>query len=159
MRKYLIDGNNEVFKEDIVFDKVSAESDSLEKVVPIFKTNEIVEAEAGYLGSSHVGSDISGTQGSYVRTGGGLLRYQFRVERDGVYRLRARLVTPSGNNNSIYVTMNDEKWQTWSMSKSNSWKWQEFPFEWNLKPGLHLLTFENREQIWIDQIELEEVKK
>ncbi len=83
MKKYLIDGNNEVFKEGFVIDKMSTIPDSTEEVIPTFKTNEVIEAEAGHLSSSHVGSDIPGTHRDYVRTGGESLRYKIRVEADG----------------------------------------------------------------------------
>ncbi|MDX9856094.1 MAG: sulfatase-like hydrolase/transferase [Candidatus Moranbacteria bacterium] len=159
MKKYLIDGDEEVFEESLALENLSALSSSIKEVVPIFNTNEVIEAEAGYLSSSHVGSDIPDTQGSYVRTGGGLLGYQFRVEQDGIYNLRARLITPSGNNDSVKLIMDDGKRQAWKMGRSNLWKWHESSIEWNLKSGLHLLTLENREQIWIDQIGLYKTKK
>ncbi len=121
--------------------------------VPVFAASQIVEAEAGYLSTAaELGTAIPGVSGQYVSNGTKL--YRFAIERDGTFQLWARLVTPSGNNNSCYLMMGNGGRNVWNMEKSRSWRWQGAPVQWELRRGIHLLTIEYREPVHFDQLEL-----
>lgn len=158
MREHLIKDRALVHTKDIHLKEtdVGALESDLDDT-PIFETNVVIEAEAGHTsGAVDVQTRLPDTRGAHVSNGA--VSYRFHIRQAGRYRLRARLVTPSGNNNSAFIRVDNHNTGIWQMGRSRSWKWQESPLELPLTNGLHVLTLENREQIWIDQIELVEVE-
>lgn len=121
--------------------------------VPIWPTDEVHEAEDGALDSTvDVRASLPGVSGRHISNGNA--RFGFRVEQAGTYVLRARLVTPGGNNDSSFVRLGEREPRPWRMALSKTWKWQSFPIEWDLGPGVHVVALEYREPVFLDQVEL-----
>ncbi|MEE8368098.1 MAG: sulfatase-like hydrolase/transferase, partial [Thermoanaerobaculia bacterium] len=156
MKQYVIEDGPPEFEKSIELERgtrtlalVDSES------IPIFFPDRIVEAETGYLsGATDTRSDIRDTVGQYVSNGS--VHFKFKIETDGVFQLRARLVTPSGNNNSSFLRIDDGPSQVWHMAQSDHWGWHTAPVQWKLNAGIHLLSIEYREPVYLDQIELKE---
>ncbi len=156
MDRYVIEEGLPRFDESVVLEKNSGSLAPVDRAaIPVFAPNRTIEAEAGYLSdATDVLSDVPETSGSYVINGN--VYYKFEIKREGIYQLSARLVTPSGNNNSCHVRLGEGHRKTWHMKKSRQWQWQEAPVQWKLAPGEHFLSIEYREPVFLDQIRLTE---
>lgn len=156
LKRYLIKGSllefqdiTELKKDSIAPDLVDLESAKL------FPPNRIIEAEAGqHSGATDIRSNIPNTSGKYIINGNAY--FKFNIKKSGKFYLKARLITPSGNNDSSWVRIDDSPIQKWGMRISDQWKWQRTPFEWNLSTGVHLISIKYREPVYLDQIELKE---
>src|SRR5262245_40843474 len=118
-----------------------------------------LEAECGSLGSLwNTPSDGAASEGRYLTiqsgnnsTGGaptnsaGYADFPFSVSQSGTYRIFARVLTPTANDDSWWVRMDGGSWVMWNNIVATSWTWAQFPNTFNLSAGSHTLTFAYRE--------------
>lgn len=80
--------------------------------------------------------------------------YSFTVPHGGTYWLWGRVIAETGNSNSFWVRMNDDRWIRWNkIQSSDQWNWDEVhdddgdnePVHFELAQGTHQLTIAYRE--------------
>src|SRR5262249_60358652 len=75
----------------------------------------------------------------------GYIDFSFSVSQSGTYRVFARVLTPTANDDSWWVRMDGGSWVTWNNIAATSWTWAQFPNTFSLSAGSHTLTFAYRE--------------
>jgi hypothetical protein len=152
LRRYAMEGNEPVFAGTLSYNNTPMTRDSAQPRRRSFPVNAVIEAEDGGLSSAvEVRSELPGASGPYVMSGD--KSFRFEVDSPGVYALRARVISPSGNNNSTYVTMAGKR-SKWFFRRRQEWTWFEYERSWTLEPGEHSLLLGYREPIFLDQIQL-----
>ncbi len=138
-------------------------------VESLFNTEMYFEAECGEVGSTwQLLTNAQASGGVYIRTTPGiesigapsenasdLLRITFTIEEAGPYKLWGRVRTPSANDDSFWVNMDDSpEWVLWnSIPASSDWHWDDVHNSnaggqaviYQLEPGEHTLTICFRE--------------
>jgi (4-O-methyl)-D-glucuronate---lignin esterase len=118
-----------------------------------------LEAECGSLGSLwNTPSDGAASEGRYltIQSGSnsassaptnsaGYANFSFSVGQSGTYRVFARVLTPTANDDSWWVRMDGGSWVNWNNIAATSWTWAQFPNTFSLSAGSHTLTFAYRE--------------
>ena len=118
-----------------------------------------LEAECGSLGSLwNTPSDGAASEGRYITiqsgnnsttsaptNSAGFANFPFSVSQSGTYRVFARVLCPTGNDDSWWVRMDGGSWVSWNNIVATSWTWAQFPNTFNLSAGSHTLTFAYRE--------------
>ena len=159
MQRYVIaDGNNLDLAETVALENVVDDLVETKMAeIPVWQVNRIFEAEDGALNPAvDIRSAIAGVSGKHISNGS--VRFRFRVDEAGLYVMRARLVTPSGNNNSSFLRLDGGKSRNWNMGVSRTWQWQDSPIKWELEAGVHIVAMEYREPVFLDQVELRRVE-
>src|SRR5215470_8888348 len=75
----------------------------------------------------------------------GYINFPFSVSQSGTYRVFARVLCPTANDDSWWVRMDGASWIMWNNIAATSWSWAQFPNTFNLSAGSHTLTFAYRE--------------
>ncbi|HKX32370.1 MAG TPA: BACON domain-containing carbohydrate-binding protein [Blastocatellia bacterium] len=75
----------------------------------------------------------------------GALNFSFSVSQSGTYRVFARVLTPTADDDSWWVRMDGGAWILWNNIAATSWTWAQVPNTFNLGAGSHTLTFAYRE--------------
>jgi hypothetical protein len=82
----------------------------------------------------------------------GAIQYTFSVDISGTYRIWARVMAPSSNDDSFFVSMDGSAYKIWDTARSTSWIWDLVnarngadPLEFQLSAGTHTLTIMQRE--------------
>jgi endo-1,4-beta-xylanase len=120
-----------------------------------------LEAERGTVGSTWNDNipDAAASAGQYVTvkpgnnsltsapaTSAGWVSLPFRVSASGTYRVWIRKITPTANDDSFWVRMDNGSFVMWnSIPASPSWSWAQFPSTFNLGAGAHTLVLGYRE--------------
>ena len=118
-----------------------------------------LEAECGSLGSLwNAPSDGAASEGRYITiqpgnnstssaptNSAGYANFPFSVSQSGTYRVFARVLTPTADDDSWWVRMDGGSWVMWNGVAATSWTWAQFPNTFNLSAGSHTLTFAYRE--------------
>jgi len=121
--------------------------------IPIVPIGRVIEAESGRMsGAVDRIETLPGTSGSCLRNG--TVSFRFELREASSVRLRARLITPSSNNDSASIRINDGNPSDWHMGKSRTWRWVDNPEVWELEAGTHALYIDYREPVYLDQIEI-----
>jgi hypothetical protein len=85
---------------------------------------------------------------------GGIALYRFDVPRSGRYRLWGRVITPTLDEDSFWLRLDDREWLQWNdIAHSDTWFWVDIrPFEqrlerWvvELEAGEHVIRLSYRE--------------
>ncbi len=118
-----------------------------------------LEAECGTVGSLwDVVSDGNASNDQYVTiqsgnnstgsaptSSSGQIIYDFNVGESGTYNVWARVITPSGTDDSFWISMDGGSWFQWNnIGPNSSWAW-ELSQSYNLNAGNHTLTIAYRE--------------
>lgn len=118
-----------------------------------------LEAECGTVGSMWnrtTDSTASNSQYVIIQTGNnstasaptntsGHLNYPFTVSQAGTYRVFARVLGPTANDDSFWVRMDGGSWVMWNNWWNPNWVWAPFPNTYNLGAGNHTFTVAYRE--------------
>jgi hypothetical protein len=118
-----------------------------------------LEAECASVGSLwNKPADVNASNSSYVviqpgnnstssapTNSAGYINFSFSVSQSGTYRVFARVLTPTANDDSWWVRMDGGSWITWNNIAATSWTWAQFTNTFNLSAGSHTLTFAYRE--------------
>lgn len=120
-----------------------------------------LEAERGTVGSTWNDNiaDSQAASGQYVTvkpgnnstasaptTAAGWVSLPFNVSTAGTYRMWIRRKTPSANDDSFWVRMDNGSFAMWNnIPVASSWAWAQYPTTFNLSAGNHTLTFGYRE--------------
>jgi hypothetical protein len=75
----------------------------------------------------------------------GHVTFPLSVGQGGTYRLFARVLGPTANDDSFWVRMDGGPWVMWNNWWTTSWTWRQFPNTFTLGAGSHTLTFAFRE--------------
>jgi len=122
-------------------------------------TSVWLEAECGSLGSLWTTpTDASASEGRYLTiqagnnstanaptNSAGYANFSFNVSQSGTYQVFARVLCPTGNDDSWWVRMDGGTWVNWNNIAATSWSWVQFPNTFSLSAGSHTLTFAYRE--------------
>jgi Viral BACON domain len=122
-------------------------------------TSVWLEAECASVGSLwNKPADSNASNSSYVviqpgansttsapTNSAGYIDFSFSVSQSGTYRVFARVLTPTANDDSWWVRMDGGAWVTWNNIAATSWTWAQFPNTFSLSAGSHTLTFAYRE--------------
>jgi hypothetical protein len=127
-----------------------------------------LEVECGQVGSVwNVLVDNDASNGEYVTTPAGTesldsasvdtayhIMFPIHVSKPGLFRLWGRVITPTANDDSYWIKMDDDAWALWnSIPAGNTWHW-EIVFDqsnnsevmaYQLNPGNHTLSICLRE--------------
>src|SRR5215510_5812699 len=118
-----------------------------------------LEAECGSVGSLwNKPSDAAASNSQYVTiqpgnnstasaptNTAGHITFPLSVTQAGTYRLFARVLGPTANDDSFWVRMDGGTWVMWNNWFTGSWTWRQFPNTFNLAAGSHTLTIAYRE--------------
>ena len=118
-----------------------------------------LEAECGSVGSLWNRSNDGGASNSQyvvIQPGNnstasaptntaGHITFPISVAQSGTYTLFARVLGPTANDDSYWVSMDGGSWVMWNNWWTTSWAWKQFPKTFNLNAGNHTLTFAFRE--------------
>jgi endo-1,4-beta-xylanase len=120
-----------------------------------------LEAERGTVGATWNDNiaDSTASSGQYVTvkpgnnstasaptTAAGWVQLPFSVTQSGTYRMWIRRKTPSANDDSFWVRMDNGAFAMWNnIPVATSWAWAQYPTTFNLSAGSHTLTFGYRE--------------
>jgi GH35 family endo-1,4-beta-xylanase len=120
-----------------------------------------LEAERGTVGSSWNDNvaDGAASSGQYVTvrpgtqslnsaptTSAGWVQLPFNVSQAGTYRVWIRRKTPSADDDSFWVRMDNGGFAMWNnIPVASSWAWAQYPTTFNLSAGSHTLVFGYRE--------------
>lgn len=132
-----------------------------------YNTEIWFEAECGTVGSTwEINTDEEASNNEYVNTPGGIesaaepstnvadhLIYRFQVEEDGYYKVWGRLITPTFDDDSFWIKMDNGVWVRWNGIAEfvgSEWGWDDVhdeggPILYELLPGSHTLTICFRE--------------
>ena len=147
----------------------STDADTLHvSIKSIFSTEIWLEAECGQVGSTwQILSDPAASKGKYVATpqtiqslnaasteDSDLISISFEVTEPSNYKIWARVISPSGDDDSFWVTIDDTtRWILWNSIPNNTvWHWDDVhdesddnPVSFPLEAGTHTLYFSLRE--------------
>jgi hypothetical protein len=118
-----------------------------------------LEAECGQVGSlwnRPADSAASNSQFVTIQSGNnstaaaptntaGHINYPINVTTAGTYRLFARVLGPTADDDSFWVRMDGGTWVMWNNWWINAWTWRQFPNTFTLTAGSHTLTIAYRE--------------
>lgn len=118
-----------------------------------------LEAECGSAGSLwNKPSDAAASNSQYVTiqpgnnstasaptNTAGHITFPLSVSTAGTYRLFARLLGPTPNDDSFWVRMDGGAWVMWNNWFNSAWTWVQFPNTFTLGAGSHTLTIAFRE--------------
>jgi len=120
-----------------------------------------LEAERGTVGSTWNDNvaDASASAGQYVTvkpgnnstasapsTTAGWVQLPFSLSQSGTYHVWIRGETPTANDDSFWVRMDNGSFVSWNnIPVATSWAWAQYPSTFNLSAGTHTLTFGYRE--------------
>lgn len=118
-----------------------------------------LEAECGSVGSLwNKPSDATASNSQYVTiqpgnnstataptNTAGHITFPLSVAQTGTYRLFARVLGPTPNDDSFWVRVDGGSWVMWNNWFTTAWTWRQFPNTFNLGAGSHTLTFAFRE--------------
>jgi hypothetical protein len=120
-----------------------------------------LEAERGTVGATWNDNiaDAAASSGQYVTvkpgnnstasaptTAAGWVQLPFNVTQNGTYRVWIRRQTPTANDDSFWVRMDNGTFAMWNnIAVATSWQWVQYPTTFNLTAGSHTLTFGYRE--------------
>jgi endo-1,4-beta-xylanase len=120
-----------------------------------------LEAERGTVGATWNDNitDGAASSGQYVAvkpgnnstasaptTAAGWVQLPFNVTQNGTYRVWIRRQTPTANDDSFWVRMDNGAFAMWNnIPVATSWQWAQYPTTFNLTAGSHTLTFGYRE--------------
>jgi hypothetical protein len=118
-----------------------------------------LEGECGSAGSSwNKPSDASASNSQYVTiqpgnnstataptNTAGHITFPLNVGQAGTYRLFARVLGPTADDDSFWVRMDGGAWVMWNNWWTTAWTWRQFPNTFTLGAGSHTLTFAFRE--------------
>jgi hypothetical protein len=103
-------------------------------------------ADANASNSSYVVIQPGNNSASSAPTNSaGYIDFTFSVSQSGTYRVFARVLTPTADDDSWWVRMDGGSWVMWNNIAATSWTWAQFPNTFNLSAGSHTLTFAYRE--------------
>ena len=126
-----------------------------------FAVDKVVECEDGKLSSdvkSVTSKDASGGKYIMVEESGGRIndpaaekgayaKWTFDIPSDGTYLVFARVLLPTGNNDSFHYRWDSENWQTIHPGEQTSWTWiQVGKAGTTLKAGTHTFEWIPREK-------------
>lgn len=130
-------------------------------VVTVKKVSGIwLESECGIVGSLwNIVADSTASNGKYVTVkdgnnsnssapsnASGLITYTFDVSESGTYKLFARVICPTSNDDSFWLKMNSGTFASWNgIGISSTWQWFAYPNTYNLTAGSNTLTIGYRE--------------
>jgi hypothetical protein len=158
MQRYIINGSDLIFSEKLIISNTDSSmifGDDADSHTAA-NINQLIEAEDGLLSEGVViKTNLPDTSNSYVVNGS--VGFKFNIEKDGRYQLRARVLTPIGNNNSSFLSIDGQQRHTWHMTISKQWLWQNATVEWQLSKGEHMVVLDYREPVYFDQVKLVEV--
>lgn len=85
----------------------------------------------------------------------GHITFPFSLSQSGTFRLNARVLGPTADDDSFWVRMDGGSWVMWNNWFTTSWTWRQFPNTFNLSAGSHTLTIAFREDgAQLDKINL-----
>ena len=117
------------------------------------------EAECGTVGSLwNIDSDGTASNDNYITiqpgnnstenapsNDDGLVNFTFNLSESGNYTLWARVIAPSANDDSFWLSMDNGEWFMWNnITSSSSWTWASSQ-SYSLNSGAHSLTIGYRE--------------
>ena len=132
----------------------------------IFQPEKVwLEAENGALMAPFgVAWDEGSSSGSYIvvpngsgnawnsSQDAGYAEYEFQISESGDYVIWARVLAPSGSDNSFFITIDGGEFALWDIQPTNIWVWDQVndrngpdPVSYNLKAGRHTLIVKQRE--------------
>ena len=137
-------------------------------VITTRNTNLWLEAECGMVGSTWLTEENSNaSHGKYVMAPLGTqslesasadtadhLLFVFHLEEDGLFKLWGRVITPTANDDSYWVRMDNSAWILWnSIPAGSNWHWDDLHnsnagsnvVEFSLDTGYHALSICYRE--------------
>ncbi|MBN2275727.1 MAG: T9SS type A sorting domain-containing protein [Bacteroidales bacterium] len=137
-------------------------------VISIKNTNLYLEAECGIVGSTWlIEENLNASHGEYVMAPIGTqslgdasanaadhILFNFHLEEDGTYKLWGRVITPSADDDSYWVKMDNGTWIMWnSIPTGGNWHWDDLHnsnagsnvVEFELDTGYHTLSICYRE--------------
>jgi len=143
-------------------------SDTVQVSLRSLNSTEIwLEAECGTVGATwKIPTDVSASNGKYVMTTDGiqstasastnpndLIVYSFKTTEKSNYKIWGRVITPTANDDSFWVTVDNLSWINWnSIPGGSSWHWDDVHDQSNdnvmvydLEPGDHTLSICIRE--------------
>lgn len=123
------------------------------------QTSLWLEAECAQVGSTwNRVTDSAASNSQYVTiqpgnnstasapgSASGHVSFPINVTTAGTYRLNARMLGPSPNDDSFWVRMDSGSWIMWNNWWNTSWIWVQLPNTFNLGTGNHTLTIAYRE--------------
>jgi hypothetical protein len=82
----------------------------------------------------------------------GLAEYQVTVLEEGDYVIWARVIAPTGKDDSFFAAMDDGSFKRWNVERSEIWTWDKInehkgadPLLFNLTVGSHTFYLMQRE--------------
>ena len=136
-------------------------------IISPYNTEIWLEAECGIVGSTwEINTDENASYSEYVNSPGGTqsidepstdtadhLIYTFQVDEAGGYKVWARVITPSYDDDSYWVKMDTNDWVRWNgiaASVGSEWGWDDVhddngTITYELETGSHTLSICYRE--------------
>lgn len=124
-----------------------------------FAVDQIVECERGTLSSDvKKEADKKASGGKYIVVGGSerindpaaekgaFAKWSFDIPSDGNYLVFARVLLPTGNNDSFHYRWDSESWQTVHPGAKTDWTWIQVGKGTALKAGSHTFEWIPREK-------------
>jgi hypothetical protein len=122
-------------------------------------TSVWLEAECGTVGSMwNKTTDAAASNSQYVTiqpgnnstttaptSAAGQIAFPLSVSQAGTYRVFARVLGPTANDDSFWVSMDGGAWVFWNNWWNPNWIWAQFPNTFSLTAGNHTLTIAFRE--------------
>jgi hypothetical protein len=125
----------------------------------------LFEAETGYLKPPmQLARDDSASNGEYIWTpdgsgtyfnpseNAGYAEYTFEVPTAGDYVIWGRVLAINGNNDSLFVSVDDGNYSLWDTKRSRNWTWDQVsdrniadPVVYKLQAGKHTFIIKQRE--------------
>jgi hypothetical protein len=106
--------------------------------------NKPTDANASNSRYVTIQSGNNSTASAPTNTAGHII-FPFSVSQSGTYRLFARVLGQTANDDSYWVRMDGGSWVMWNNWWTTVWAWRQFPNTFNLSAGTHTLTFAFRE--------------
>jgi hypothetical protein len=134
----------------------------------LYSTDVWLEAECGTVGSNfNTNDDADASNGAFIEVIAGtelteapsedaidLAQFEFTLPESGTFKLWGRVRTPSANDDSFWVRMDNGEWVMWnSIPAGSDWHWDDVHdsnnesavVEYDLDAGNHTLTLCYRE--------------
>ena len=117
-----------------------------------------IEAEDGDINTPmQISGDAEASEGAYISVpngvgGDGDAMFTFTVGESGSYIIWGRVLAPSGNDDSFFVSMDNGSTVTWKTKSASVWAWDKIradgsrnPVVYSLDAGQHILKIQRRE--------------